>query len=59
MRSRKASTEWIDPAIAAVSPDYATARQRLQKATQARDIVVNGANSLPRGFKNGQRPALL
>jgi hypothetical protein len=45
MRSRKASTEWIDPAIAAVSPDYATARQRLQKATQALDIVVNGANS--------------
>jgi hypothetical protein len=53
------TSEWLDAAIGAVVPEYATAAQRLKKARQARTIAERNAKSLRASFARGQSASVL
>jgi hypothetical protein len=59
VQARGQTTEWLDPALAQVVPEFGRAREQLTKAEQALQITEHNANALRRGFTEGRPPTVL
>ena len=54
LQSRGATSDWIDARVGQVVPEYGAARQQLQRAESARQIVDYNVKSVRKGFADGR-----
>lgn len=59
VQARGQTTEWLDPAVAQVIPEYGSARAQLTKAQQACIIAEHNAKSLRTSFAQGRSATVL
>lgn len=57
--SRGKTTEWIEPTVAQVVPEFGRAREQLTKADQALQVTEFNAKALRRGVHEGRPPTAL
>jgi hypothetical protein len=55
--ARGSDSEWIEPTIAQVVPEYGAAKEQLTKASAAAQFIESAARAIQRGFDTGSAPS--
>jgi hypothetical protein len=55
--ARGSESEWIEPTIAQVVPEYGAAKEQLTKASAAAQFIESAARAIQKGFDTGSVPS--
>jgi hypothetical protein len=59
LNSRGIPSDWVDPSLARIIPEYGTARAQLKQAESAYQITRMNVEFMRRGFADGRAPTVL